>query len=445
MKLRNIQNLTPRSIRSGSAGRLKRAFGELAWIAIGQLVSVLGSMVLVRVLTELLEPAEYGRLSLSLTITGLVNQIILGGLANGIVRYYPAAKESGNMGGFWRAALGLTVQACAGVLAVALLAALVLSMFRKEAAFAPMLAASLYALITGINSVLLGLQNAARNRANAALYASADSWLRVGMATAFVFMFGPHSYVAIAAYAAAALLVVCAQGVAVHRHISGSGALGVSSDSRRWRSDIIRFARPFCLWGPFTWAHQSSDRWALGTFVSTVDAGLYTAAFQLGYSPIGMLSSAIMTFLQPILNQKSGTGTDEARNREVHRVTWLLAYVSLSVTFLASAIAGITHEQIFRLLVAPPYRASSSLLPWMVLAGGLFASGQLLSGKLSAELRPEDMTRMKIVTAVIGLGSNLLGAHLYGARGVAGALVVFSTVFFCWMAILAHKLHVAKR
>jgi hypothetical protein len=57
-----------------SLPRVLRLAKEGSWIVIGQISSVLGSLVLVRVLTERLDPAQYGQLALGLTVANLVNQ-----------------------------------------------------------------------------------------------------------------------------------------------------------------------------------------------------------------------------------------------------------------------------------------------------------------------------------------------------------------------------------
>ena len=67
--------------------RYRRLVKEGGWIVIGQIVSVLGALVLVRVLTEYLEPTQYGQLALGLSVAGLVNQVLMGGVTNGICRF----------------------------------------------------------------------------------------------------------------------------------------------------------------------------------------------------------------------------------------------------------------------------------------------------------------------------------------------------------------------
>ena len=70
-----------------------RLLKEGSWIAIGQIVSGLGSIILVKVLTEKLSPTPYGEMALGLTISSLMNNIVIGGINNGIARFYSIAFE----------------------------------------------------------------------------------------------------------------------------------------------------------------------------------------------------------------------------------------------------------------------------------------------------------------------------------------------------------------
>jgi O-antigen/teichoic acid export membrane protein len=181
---------------------------------------------------------------------------------------------------------------------------------------------------------------------------------------------------------------------------------------------------------------MSSDRWALQHFVSTEDVGRYAVLFQLGYTPINLITGMMITFLAPVLYQRSGSATDPARNRAVHRISWRIASAGLLMTFIGFILTLLLHRPIFHLLAAD-YQAVSYLLPWMVLAGGVFAAGQMLSLKLMSEIKSTALIASKIGTAVLGVGLNIYGAAQFGLQGVVAALVLFSFSYLIWMAWLA--------
>lgn len=167
---------------------------------------------------------------------------------------------------------------------------------------------------------------------------------------------------------------------------------------------------------------------------------MYAVVFQLGYVPIGLAATMGMTFLGPILYQRSGSATDQTRNTQVHRIAWRITLIGLFMTVLAVGFTYTLHEWIFRLLVDAQYHSVSPILPWMVLAGGIFAAGQMLALKLMSDMKSAAMTTAKIVTAILGVALNVYGAAQFGLQGVVAALVAFSIVYFLWMAWLAQHL-----
>ena len=182
-----------------------------------------------------------------------------------------------------------------------------------------------------------------------------------------------------------------------------------------------------------------SDRWALKTFATIEDVGQYTVLYQIGYVPIGLATGMMVSFLAPVFFQKSGDATNLERNASVHFIAWRITQLSLAAMGLVMMFTWVFHSWIFQLLVAENYRSVSGYLPWVVLAGGLYAAGQTLSLKIMAELRSKTMISIKIVTALIGTSANVIGAWLYGLTGVVFGLVAFSLIYFLWMGALAYQ------
>ena len=415
--------------------RFRRLAKEGVWVLGGQAASIIGALVLVRILTEYLEPAQYGQLALGLTVAALVNQVVMGGVTAGISRFYSIASERNNLPGYLYASQRLMGYATFAVAVIALILMMGLLWLGYSEWMGLALAALLLSLSSGYSASLSGIQNAARQRAVVAFHGGLDAWLKILLAVGVMLWLGRSSTAVVLGYALSSLLVTGSQFFFLRRLIRPQKVRPQATAN--WVRQIWTYSWPFSTWGIFTWAQQVSDRWALQTFVSTQEVGLYAVVYQLGYVPIGLATGMAMTFLGPILYQRSGSATDLSRNISVHRIAWRITYAGLLMTALAFGLTLLLHEWIFGLVVAAKYHGVSYLLPWMVLAGGIFAAGQMLALKLMSEMKSAVMTTAKIVTAILGVGLNIYGASWFGLQGVVAALLAFSTLYFFWMLWLA--------
>ncbi len=415
--------------------RYRRIAKEGSWIVVGQIASVLGALVLVRVLTERLDSTQYGQLALGLTVAGLVNQVVMGGVNNGISRFYSIAAEKEDLGGYLRASRRLMNYATLAVLVIGLtlVGGLLFMDYTKWIALA--VAALVFSILSGYNSTLSGIQNAARQRAIVAFHGGLDAWLKILLALGVLLWLGNSSTAVVIGYALSSFLVTGSQFIFLRRLISRQSK--PNGDGRQWVLQMWAYSWPFSTFGIFTWVQLSSDRWALEAFTTTQDVGLYAVLFQLGYTPISMATGLAMSFLGPILYQRSGNATDHTRNDNVHRLAWRTTLFCMVLTLIAFMLALGLHDWIFRLLVAMDYRNTSYLLPWMVLAGGIFAAGQMLALKMMSELKSKAMIWAKIGTAILGVLFNLYGASVAGVMGIVMAAVAFSAIYFLWMFLLS--------
>jgi O-antigen/teichoic acid export membrane protein len=420
--------------RAPGRERLRRLSKEGAWIVVGQAAAVLGALAGVRLLTELLPPAAYGELALGLTVAALVNQTVLGPLANGVTRFYAPAQEQGDLGGYLHAVRRLVAAAGAAIVLIVALASAGLLLAGQARWIALAAAALVFAALSGGNAILNGIQNAARQRAVVALHQGMESWARVLVAAALLLWLGANSAAAMAGFALAVVLVLGSQ-FAFFRRIAHANA--AAAEPRHWQRQIWAYSWPISAFGAFTWLQLASDRWALELFTTTQEVGTYAALFQLGYYPMSMASTMAMQFLAPIFYQRAGDASDGRRNADVDRLSWKLTGVSLGATAIAVALALLFHRQIFQILVASAYAGVSHLLPWMLLAGGIFAAGQAIALNLMSQMRTQAMMGAKIATALAGVALNLAGAHWLGIDGIVLAAVLFSVLYFSWMAALA--------
>ena len=418
--------------------RIRRLSKEGFWIVLGNAMAVVGSIIGVRLFTDLLEPVAYGRLALGLTVASLAGQTVFGTLANGITRYYAPAQEKGDFGGYLNAIGRLMVLATGVILLMVIFSVGGLLSTGRTKWITIVTASLVFALLSGYNSILSGIQNAARQRSIVALHQGMESWARFLVAVGLMLWLGATTAVAIIGYGIAVVLVLGSQFIFFRSTVSMK-INGVSRENN-WREQIWKYSFPFASWGIFSWAQLASDRWALEFFATTKDVGLYAVLFQLGYYPMAIVTGMAVQLLAPIIYQRAGDASDNRRNAKVNSLCWRLTWAALGATGGAFLVTSLFHTLIFRILAGKEYAAISYLLPWMFLAGGVFAASQTISLNLMSQMKTHTMTMPKITTASMGIIFNFAGAYLYGITGIVMAGVLFSVSHFLWMAMLSKKI-----
>jgi len=433
-------------LSSDMSARVRRLGREFFWITTGQAVAVIGSLVGVRLLTGVLSPDVYGELALGMTLAVLVTQVLMVSLCGAPAsRFFAIAREKGELASFLTALHKLFAKATEIVLLFASVVCLVLLLTGQIKWLWFVIAVFVFALLSGYNSNILdSVQNAARKRLIVAWHQAMASWGRALVAVGMALWLGATSTVAMLGYGFATLLVLGSQWWFFRRILQPGGDASVTGNGsvQRWQKQMFTYAWPFAAWGVFTWAQMASDRWALQMFVSTRDVGLYAVLFQLGYYPISLLSGLMVQLVTPIFFQRAGDAMDKSRIQRVYTINRQLTMATLILTGISTLLASPLHGFIFRWLVAPEYRAISWLLPGMVLAGGLFATGQFASISLFIETETRILILPKIATAIIGILLNIIGAAWFSVSGVVGACVITSAVYMLWILYLVRIRHI---
>lgn len=414
--------------------RFSRLSKEGFWIIFGQIMAVLGSLVGVRMLTGLMDPVAYGELALGMTAATLVNQTVLGPLSNGVIRFYAPAQEQSDLGGYLKTVRQLVLSATGIIVLMILLTVAGLLFVGRPEWVAIAIAALVFAILSGYNYILSGIQNAARQRSIVALHQGIESWVRFPAAACLLLWLGTTSTVAMVGYIVAVIIVLGSQVIFFKKIIPKH--INVEDKENIWREHILRYSWPFSTWGIFYWAQSASDRWALKLFSTSENVGMYAVLFQLGYYPMAMATGMVVQFLTPILYQRAGDASDSRRNANVNSLSLRLTWLTLGVTGTSFLLAFFLHSFIFRIFVGKVYTSISYLFPWMLLAGGIFAAGQTISLSLLSKMETHKMMSAKIITAVLGVVLNFIGAYLFGIIGIVFAGVLFSIVYFLWMMVL---------
>jgi O-antigen/teichoic acid export membrane protein len=411
--------------------KIKRLSKEGGVIVLGQIIAVIGSLVLVKVLTKYISPIEYGELSLALTLGTLICQVSMSGVMPGIFRFYPIAEENEELPLFFNASKQLMIYGT--IITLALGSFLLISAFFLG--FQKWISITLISIIViqlgSYNSSMSNIQNAARQRGIVAFHGGLDSWLKILLALTIMYFFGNTVKSVLLSYVLVAIIILISQFFFLKKLIPINNKNG--SSYKLLMKSMWNYSKPFAIFNLFTWAQASSDRWALGYFSNTENVGFYALLLQLGYTPITMGIGLLNNFLAPILHQRSGDAMDSTRNSKVRSITNQLTMVCLIFTFVIFFCTLILHKWIFSILVGAEYQSISYLFPWILLAGGFFAAGQVVTMKVMSDMKTSSLIWPKLITSIIGVTFNFAGVFFGGLVGLVIAAISFSILHFLWL------------
>lgn len=411
-------------------------------MALGQATAAIGAIFGVRFLTHVLPPSGYGELALGITAATLIHQTVLGPLSSAAFRFFAPSQEARQLSSYLRGVKELYVHATALLLVAAAVLTLALWAVGQPRWLSLILASFLFALLSGYGAALDGMQNAARHRAVVAWHDGLATWLRFLVAVGLILLVGAFSRVAMYGYALASAVVLGSQVWFFNQRIVVLGAVAgqdAPDATETWKRQMYAYAWPFATWGLFGWAQVASERWTLQVFGTTSAVGLYAVLYQLGYYPMTFLSGLISQLVSPLLFSRAGDASDPVRLHDARRLNNLAVVVVLVLTGLITALALWLHPRLFAWLVAPGYREVSPLLPWIVLAGGLYASGQIASLTHFVGATTRKLIAPKMLTSILGIALNVMGARWFGVKGVVLANLAISSIYFLWMSILARR------
>ena len=134
---------------------------------------------------------------------------------------------------------------------------------------------------------------------------------------------------------------------------------------------------------------------------------------QLGYAPIVAASGIITTLIGPILFERSGDASINAKKTGVHSSVWSATLITVLISLAAGLFGFIFHEKIFNTFVDIKYFEASYLLPWIILAGGITSASQVLGLKIMSDLNTKVFVLPKIITSLVGAMMSFIGSSLF--------------------------------
>lgn len=411
----------------------------------GQVGVACGGLLGVKLLTQVIDTSEFGRLMLANTIMTLIGINFFGPFGQGIMRFWAICKERGNVDALYKITGRFTrYTGIAGIFGI-IISCLLLVAIKNRDWIVLLMLSLITGAVTGLSDLRISALTAMRRRKHIAILQMTNAFLKPLLAVFLIVLTIAKANVAILGYLLAAFFVF-----SIAHHLYSRAAFGTYLPRHKPDPDIaslqslnkelLSFCWPFLTWGIFGWIHSSCDRWALQTFHGSDIVGAFAVVSQLAVYPINFASEFFTTLFMPIAFQKAGDIRYKHSINSANKtlLTMTIVYVSAAAALLGLSV--ILHRPLILLISNERFAELSYLLPGLTAAWALFYLGQvlsqfgLLSNKTKLYIAP------KITVSVIAALAVFYLSFRMGASGVMIGLLLAGAIYSLWCGIIGYKL-----
>ena len=405
-----------KSLRAFSGLARHRLVAETVWVFVGQVFGALGALVGIRLVTEVVPPAVFGGVALTMGVIALAQGLAAGPLLQGMLRLYPECLSSGNSGELRAAVLGALRLPVSAALVALLVGLTAWEWGTNGSLWLGVLAALLF--VTEVaRSVEITELNAARRQKAMAILSVADAWMRPALAVLAVWLSGASTSVVVAGYLAGALAPLLV--FYLHRGLfAGRGRVAgaTSLQARLWR-----YAKPLVLLPIINWVSGQADRYMLAALAGLPAAGAYAALYGLASKPFLMLAAGSELAFRQVYYGHVSAGHRDAERRSFR--LWLFGVIVASVVM--AGLLSVFHRDLAWWLLAAEYRQHSEIVFWI--AGGyvFFAASQVVERICYALHDTRGVAWVQTAGAVLSIAVGLPMIASFGLQGAAWSVPIY--------------------
>ncbi len=389
----------------------QRLLGEGGWVTFGVLASGLGALAGMRLLTELVDPATFGTVSLILGVLAFSSNVFCTPQLHAVSRFYPEyVRGEGDLPRFRATVMRGLRRAVAAVAGLILLAGAVSRLWTDRlpllifAAGAALLAVDVFRLFE------MNLLNAARRQRWYATWDAAEAWTRPLAAALVIMILGRKPESILLGYVAATGLLLL-----VFRRISGYGRRAAATVDPELAREVRGYMLPLIPLALTSWIHSVGERYLLGGLVGLGAVGVYAAAYGLMQRPLSIAPRILLTTLRPAYFE-AVSSSRHGRERKTLRL-WLGA--TAGVFALALVLVFLLADLLVALVLAESYRGAAELLPILALGLSFQFLSQIFNTVSLAHKRPDEVLYTEIGAAIAALAGGLLLILRFGLLGAA--------------------------
>ena len=403
----------------------KSLLKEGSWVFFGQILSALGTLVGVRLLTEKVVPEIYGGVSLLIGVVTFGRSIFCLPFCQAALRFYPDQSVPAHRSALKRVVSRLLLHSSALLILAMLVAGFAYGIYRGQSSL-PIMLLSLLLGIDAWRSLDSTFLTAGRNQKAYSIWGALDSWGRPLCALLAVLLIGVSTHSVMLGYALASgtLLLVFNLLPGVVTKLGSIHDEPVQKTARL-RKEIIAYALPLMPIAAVAWITQLGDRYLIGGLLGTEKVGIYAAAYGLASFPFLFVQSGIESTLRPLYFD-AVVNRDKDRERKFFKAMLLStsALCTLGVLFLWLLRYPIVH-----LALAVKYADAVILLPWIALGYAFLAVSYVFQKACYAYKKTHLILGIESLGALATVAFDVPLIYYRGIQGAAMAVPLYFGVY----------------
>ena len=392
---------------------------EAGWVLMGQALAALGTLIGIRIITDIASPEVYGEVTLWLGIAALGLGLIATPFLQAGLRYYPEYAERNAIGPLRRLIIaGMQPSA----LIVGVIALVGLAVFHNSSGSEVYTAIVILAILSIdiARSMETTLLNAAQRQRTYALWAAGEAWIRPLFALAAMVFIEPTPAMLLAGYfmgSATCLFLFYVFGTPV----SGMGSLLTTPQPPNDTQRMLKYALPLIPLAVIGWISGVGDRYVIGATLGIAEVGIYAAAYALVSRPFLMLGHVIELTLRPRYMAAVAQRNFNKARKIFHGwlvLTTLVIGTTLIFVFLFS-------DWLATLFLGKSFREGAALMLWIALGYSLLVISYVFEKVLYAYERTRCVLYVQCLGAFATIAVTFFAVTQWGLYGAAVAVPIY--------------------
>jgi O-antigen/teichoic acid export membrane protein len=418
--------LIPFSLKQLTPKLEARHTSEIVWVLVSQVASLIGGLLLLKLLTNLLPAATFGYVSLITIAIIFPTWLLFLPFSQALIRFYFAHKESNNL----RHLIGTTLRGYLSssffVIALGFVAALLGLQDRAGISILDLGLSVALLVIEAWRGLALGILAADRKRMALARQSLFDAGLRPILVYAFISAFGPWVYSVLTAYICSSLLLLILVQSSVKEIIPKGGQFEYEG---RLAREMLRYGFPMGIAAIFSWVQNYADRFVVALLLGVDVAGQYAAALQLSQFPFVAGASFLSVLISPVANQMAGDASSEEATAKGTRLIAAATVVFAGLGLLLVPLYYFFGDLLTKIVASKEYVMPASLIAMLAIGALLRSVGNLLGQGFLVKNRTD---RFLAMFSLLGTVSPIISYVLissYKLHGAGMALVVAGVMY----------------